>query len=146
MTNFMIFIVVLSLFVQADVCIASEETLDDTPDRSSAEVEQILPCTEHVPDPRDFYASDSPILNEHFDPGQDSREPSEEFFECIDPEAQGDDQVERNTAYLVWFSYLNYTSQANWRETFPATWSRIAPYSAPILYSVFTSRPAFPAT
>lgn len=28
--------------------------------RSSVEVEQILPYTEHGPDPRDFYASDSP--------------------------------------------------------------------------------------
>jgi hypothetical protein len=99
----------------------------NTHNRSSVEVEQILPSTEHGPDPRDFYASDSPVLDEYFDAGQGSG--------CVDPEDEDDDQVESIIACCVWFSYLTYTSQANWCETFPAT-------SAPVLDFVFTNRRA----
>lgn len=62
---------------------ACKEPLDDTPNRSSVEVEQILPCTEHGPDPRDFYAPNSPVLGEYFDSGQDPYE-SAEVLECVD--------------------------------------------------------------
>jgi hypothetical protein len=62
-------------------------------------VEQILPCTERGPDPRDFYASDSPVLDDYFDSGQDSYKSAEEFFECVDPEVQ----VESSIACDVWF-------------------------------------------
>ncbi|KAH9953250.1 hypothetical protein BC827DRAFT_1159373, partial [Russula dissimulans] len=48
----------------ADVHMASKEPLNDAPSRSSVEVEQLLPSAEHDPDPRDFYASDSPVLDE----------------------------------------------------------------------------------
>ena len=51
---------------------ASNEPLDDTRDWSSVEVEQLLSCTEHGPDPRDFYASDSPVPDEPFDSVQGS--------------------------------------------------------------------------
>jgi hypothetical protein len=71
-------------------------------------VEQILPNTEHGPDPRDFYASDSPVLDECFDASQGSG--------CVDPEVEDDDQVESIIACHVQFSYLTYTSQANWCE------------------------------
>ena len=74
---------------------ASKDPLDDTCNRSSVEVEQILPCAEHGPD-------------EYFDSGQGSR--------CVDPEVEDDVQVESIIACHVWFSYLTYTSQANWCE------------------------------
>jgi hypothetical protein len=67
-----------------------------------------LLCTEDGPDPRDFYASDSPVLDEYLDLGQGSR--------CVDPEVEDDDQVESIISCHVWFSYLTYTSQANWCE------------------------------
>jgi hypothetical protein len=52
---------------------ASKEPLDDTLNRSLVKVEHILPCTEHGLDPRDFYAPDSPVLEEYFDSGQFAR-------------------------------------------------------------------------
>jgi hypothetical protein len=122
---------------------ASKDPLDDAPTRSSVEVEQILPCTEHGPDPRDFYASDSPVLDEYFDSGHES---TEEYLECIDPEVQDDDQVESSIVCHVRFSYLTYTSQASCCENFPETSGPTAPafaFSAPVLHSVFTNRPAF---
>jgi hypothetical protein len=70
--------------------------------RSSVEVKQLLLCIEHGLDPRDFYASDSPILDEYFNWGQG--------LGCVNPEVQDDDQVESIIAYHVWFSYLTYTS------------------------------------
>jgi len=110
-----------------DVGTASKELMDNTHNRSSVEVEQILPSTEHGLDPRDFYASDSPILDEYFNTGQGSG--------CVNPKVKDDNQVESIIAYRVWFSYLTYTSQANWCETFPAT-------SAPVLHFVFTNHRA----
>ena len=77
-------------------------------------MEQTPPRTESVPDLRDFYASDSPVLDEYFDSGRDSFKSAEEFLECVDPEVQGDDQVESSTAYHVWYFYPTYTSQADW--------------------------------
>lgn len=109
-------------------------------------MEQILPRTEHGNDPRDFYASDSPVLDEYFDSGQDFYKSAEEFFECVDPEVQDDDQVESSTVCHVWFSYLTYTSQANWCETFPETSDSTAPafaFSTPVLQPVFTNYPDF---
>ena len=90
---------------------ASKELLDGTPDRSSVEVEQILPCTGH--DPRDFYTSDSPVLDEYFDSDQDLYKSAEEVLGCVDPEVQDGDQVENSIASHIWFSYLTYMSQAN---------------------------------
>jgi hypothetical protein len=46
--------------------------------RSEAEVEQILSSNKHVPDPRDFYASDSPVLEYHIASGQELYESAEE--------------------------------------------------------------------
>jgi hypothetical protein len=88
---------------------ASIEPLDDTLNRSSVEVEQILPCTEHCLDPRDFYASDSPVLDEYLESGQVRLD-----SECVDPDVQDDDQVESIIEYRVWLSHLTYTSLANW--------------------------------
>jgi hypothetical protein len=93
-----------------DVGMASNGPLDGTSNRSSVEVEQILPRTEH--DPRDFYASDSPVLDEYFDSDQDLYKSAEESLGRVDPEVQDGDQVESSIA-SVWFSYLTYTSQAN---------------------------------
>ena len=117
---------------------ASQEPPDVTRNRSSVEVEQILPCTEHGPDPRDFYASDSPVLDEYFGSGQGSG--------SVDPEVEDDDQVENIIAFHVWFSYLTYTSRTNCCETFPATsgpTARVFACSAPFPYCVFTNRWAF---
>ena len=69
------------------------EPLYDAPGRSSVEVEELLPCVEHTPDPRDFYASDSPVLDEYVDPGQDLNE--------SEPEVQDDEQVESSSIYHV---------------------------------------------
>ena len=77
----------------------SKKRLDDTRNRSLVEVEQILPCTERGPDPRDFCASDSPALDEYFESGQGSR--------CVDREVQDDDQVESIIGCHVWFSYFD---------------------------------------
>ena len=88
---------------------ASKEMLDDTLNRSSVEVEQTLLCTEHGLDPRDFYASDSPVLDEYFESGQVRLD-----SECVDPDVQDDDQVESIIGSRVWLSYLTYTSLANW--------------------------------
>lgn len=99
-------------------------------------MEQILPCTEDGPDPadpRDFYAPDSPVLDEDCDLGLDLYESAEEFMECVDPEIQGNDQGESSNACHVWFSYLTCTTKANWRETSPTTSG----------HTVFTNRPAF---
>jgi hypothetical protein len=67
----------------------SKAPLYDAPNRSSAEVEELLPCAEHTPDPRDFYASDSPVLDEYLDPDQDLNE--------SEPEVQ----VESSSIYHV---------------------------------------------
>jgi len=74
---------------------ASEEVMDNTANRSSVEVKQILPCTEHGPDPRDYYTFDSPILDKYFDSGQGSG--------FVNPEVQDDDQVESLITCHVWF-------------------------------------------
>ena len=82
----------------------SKELLSDARNRSLVEVKQILPPTEHVPDPRDFYASDSPVLDGNFDSDQGLYESAEEFSEGINPEVQLDDEHPR-----VCFSYATYT-------------------------------------
>ncbi len=70
---------------------ASKGLLDNTPNRGSAEVEQVLPCIEHSLDPRDFYASDSSVLDEYSDLDQDLYKLAEEFLECAYLEVQDDD-------------------------------------------------------
>jgi hypothetical protein len=67
----------------------SKEPPDGSSSRSSVEVKQILPRTEHGLDPRDFYASDSPVLDEYFYPGQVRQD-----SEYVDLDVQDDDQVE----------------------------------------------------
>jgi hypothetical protein len=122
---------------------ASQQLPDDAPNRSSVEVEQILPCTELGLDPRDFYASDSPVLDEYLDSGQES---TEEFLECIDTEVQGDDQVESSIVCHIRLSYLTLTSQASWCEAFPGTSRPTTPvfaFSAPVLHFALTNCQAF---
>jgi hypothetical protein len=80
---------------------ASKGPLDDSLNRSSVEVEEILPCAEHGPNPRDFYTCDSPVLDEYHDPGHDSNKSAEEFLDCLNPEDKADNQAERSTAYHV---------------------------------------------
>ena len=60
--------------------------MDETPNRSSVEVEQILPCTEHGLDPWDYYASDFPTHDECFNSGQG--------LGFVDSKVQDDDLVE----------------------------------------------------
>ena len=84
-------------------------------------MEQILPSTKHVSDPRDFYASDSPILDDNFDSDLDLYESAEEFLERVDPEVQDDRQVGSGFAgSRVCSSRLAYTIRVNWCEAFPA--------------------------
>ncbi|KAH9176458.1 hypothetical protein EDB89DRAFT_1903237 [Lactarius sanguifluus] len=59
----------------------------DPHDRSSVEVEQILPLHKPVQDPRDFYACDSPVLdNSNLD--IELYESAKEFGENVDPGVQ----------------------------------------------------------
>ncbi|KAH9172230.1 hypothetical protein EDB89DRAFT_1906340 [Lactarius sanguifluus] len=80
--------------IQALQMEASKEPQGDTCNRSLIEVEQILPSTEHIMDPRDFYTSDSPVLDGNFDSDQGLYESAEEFPESIDPGVQSDHQVD----------------------------------------------------
>lgn len=79
--------------MQADVNMASTELLSDARSRSEAEVEQILPSNEHAPDPRDLYASDSPVLEYDIASDQELYESADEFLESRGPEVQDDRQV-----------------------------------------------------
>ena len=56
-------------------------------------MEELLPSVEHTHDPRDFYASDSPVLDEYLDPGLD--------LNGLEPEVQDDEQVESSSIYQV---------------------------------------------
>jgi hypothetical protein len=97
----------ITFLTQVNVRTPSKEPLSDVRNRSSAvEVEQILPSTEHVPDPRDFYASDSPMLDSNIDSDQDLYESAEEFLEKINSEVQ-----DEHPRVLVCFSYSTYTHQ-----------------------------------
>jgi hypothetical protein len=79
----------------------------DTCDRSSVELEQILPSDKHVQDPQDFYASDSPVLvDSSFDSDQDMYRSAEEFEICNNTEVE--DEHQDNT-FVARFSYLAYT-------------------------------------
>jgi hypothetical protein len=51
------------------------------------------PCAGHAPDPQDFYAADSLVLDEYPDPSHDSNE--------SEPEVQDDDQIKSSTTYHV---------------------------------------------
>jgi hypothetical protein len=80
---------VLSLpFIQATIRMASKGKQKDIHDRSSVEVEQLLPLIEPVHDPRNLYASDSPGIK---DPDSDEElyKSAEEVAENIDLDGQG---------------------------------------------------------
>jgi hypothetical protein len=51
-----------------------------------------LPANEHTQDPRDFYASDSPVLN-NSDSDQEVYESAEDFAETLETEDRGGEQV-----------------------------------------------------
>jgi hypothetical protein len=66
----------------------------DTRGRSSVEVEQILPPHEPVQDPRDFYACDSPVLdNPNSDLDVESYKSAKEFEDDVDPGVQDGPQA-----------------------------------------------------
>ncbi len=71
-----------------------------TCDRSSVEVEQILPSDEHVQDPQDFYASDSLVLVD-FDSDQELYRSAEEFEMSNDLEVQDEHQGSGFVAHPV---------------------------------------------
>ena len=50
------------------------------------------PANEHAQDPRDFYASDSPVLN-NSDSDQEVYESAEDFAETLETEDRGGEQV-----------------------------------------------------
>ncbi|KAH9035250.1 hypothetical protein EDB85DRAFT_2143903 [Lactarius pseudohatsudake] len=68
---------------------ASKGKQKEVRDRSSVEVEQLLPPVEPVHDPRNFYASDSPVIE---DPDSDEElyKSAEEDAENIELDGQGD--------------------------------------------------------
>lgn len=71
-------------------------------DRSSVEVERILPplqADEPIQDPRNFYASDSPVFEE-VDSDQGRYKSADEFEGGIDPEGQGDGSAGDSNARL----------------------------------------------
>ena len=75
--------------IQATIRAASKGKQKDVYDRSSVEVEQILPPIEPVHDPRNLYASDSPVIE---DPDSDKElyKSAEEFAKNIGLEGQVD--------------------------------------------------------
>ncbi|KAI9430424.1 hypothetical protein H4582DRAFT_2086977 [Lactarius indigo] len=79
-------------FIQATIHTASKGKQKDVNDRSSVEVEQLLPPVEPVHDPRNFYASDSPMIE---DPDSDDElyKPAEEDAENIKLDGQGDGEA-----------------------------------------------------
>jgi len=91
----------------------------DTYNRSSLEVEQILPSDEHVQDPQDFYASDSPVLVD-FDSDQELYRSAEEFEIRNDTEVQDEHQGSNFVVCPVLFSCLVYAFITNWCEAFSA--------------------------
>jgi hypothetical protein len=76
-------------FIQATIRTASKGKQKEIHDRSSVEVEQLLPVMEPVHDPRNLYASDSPEIE---DPDSDEElyKSAEEVAEMIDLDGQGD--------------------------------------------------------
>jgi len=77
----------------------------DVHNHSSVEVEQLLP----VHDPRNVYASDSPV-NEDPDSDEDVYKSAEEVAENLDPDGQSDGAAsESNSGPNVCSFYLTYT-------------------------------------
>jgi hypothetical protein len=120
---------------------ASTELLSDTRSRSEAEVEQILPFNEHVPDPRDFYASDSPVLEYNIASDQELYESAEEFSGSRGPEVQDDRQVGNRFAGPCVCWPICLIDVPNWYEILPAASDRTAPASA--CPTIHYSLPAF---
>ena len=56
------------------------------------------------PDPRDFYASDSSVLDEYTDLDQDSYE--SEFLECAHPEVHDDDMIKLRVVLHLTYGFL----------------------------------------
>lgn len=71
--------------------LASEGVQSNEPDRSSAAVEHLSSANEHVQDPRNFYASQSPVFG-NSDSDHDFHE-CEDFGETLEPEDQVGCQV-----------------------------------------------------
>ncbi|KAH9168602.1 hypothetical protein EDB89DRAFT_2073753 [Lactarius sanguifluus] len=132
--------------MKANICTTSKELQNDTCNRSSVEVEQILPSTEHVPDPQDFYASDSPVLDDNFDLDQDFYESAEEFLERVNLEVQDDHPVRSSfTGSHICFSHLAYMIRVDWFEAFPAATDPSAPaFARMAVQPTPTNRMAFP--
>ncbi|KAH9008836.1 hypothetical protein EDB84DRAFT_1446663, partial [Lactarius hengduanensis] len=83
---------------------ASKGKQKEVRDQSSVEVEQLLPLVEPVHDPRNFYASDSPVIE---DPDSDEElyKSAEEDVENIELDGQGDGVAnESNSGSNVWSS------------------------------------------
>ena len=78
-------------------------------------MEQILPSAERITDPRDFYASDSPVLDGDSHSDQDLYKSAEEFPEIFDLDVRDDHQVASSfVRHPVFFSYLTYVTQTGW--------------------------------
>ncbi|KAI9437868.1 hypothetical protein BJY52DRAFT_1229997 [Lactarius psammicola] len=73
----------------ATVRTASKGKQKEAHDRSSVEVEQLLPLVKPVHDPRNFYASDSPVIEDP-DSDQDLYKSAEEDVENVELDGQGD--------------------------------------------------------
>lgn len=71
---------------------ASERVGCNELDRSSAAAEHLLSANEHVQDPRNFYASQSPVLGDS-DSDHDFYECAENFGGTFEPEDQVGRQV-----------------------------------------------------
>ncbi len=123
-------------------------SISDTYNRSSLEVEQILPSDEHVRDPQDFYASDSPVLVD-FDSDQELYRSAEEFEIRNDTEVQDEHQGSNFVVCPVLFSCLVYAFITNWCEAFSAVASAhhsTLPTLAAFVASTFVAAAGFPST
>ena len=88
---------------------ASKGKQKDVYDRSSVEVEQILPPIEPVHDPRNLYASDSPVI-EDLDSDKELYRSAEEIVKNMGLDSQVDGTaIERNSGSNVCSFYLTYT-------------------------------------
>ena len=80
-------------------------TASDTCGRSSVEVERALPLGEQVHDPRDFYASDSPVVVD-LDSDQELYRSAEEFEVHNTPEVQDEHRFAAHPVRLfLFFTY-----------------------------------------
>jgi len=89
--------------IHSGICGVSKGPPIDDPNRSTVEV---LPSDNNIQNPRDFYASDSPVMDD-LNSDQDAYKSADDFGGGDDPEVQVGHQVGSSSAGpSVRFSYI----------------------------------------